>query len=90
LLIVLGNMSPRRVAGLSPPFILANSVVGLAGVLFAGQRLTFAALPLMLAALAGSMIGTAIGLRWRSEIFIRYVLTAVLAVVGAELLSRTI
>jgi hypothetical protein len=88
LLIVLAHMSPKRVAGLSPPFILANSIVGLAAVLFAGQRLSFASLPLMLAALGGSIIGTAVGLRWRSESVIRYILAIVLAVAGAELIIR--
>jgi uncharacterized membrane protein YfcA len=88
LLIMFGRLSPVRLVGLSPPFILINSIAGLAGVVLAGQRLSLTAWPLMLAALAGSIIGTGIGLRWRSEALIRYVLAVVLAVAGAELLIR--
>lgn len=83
LLVLFGGMRASRVASLSPPFILANSIAGLAGLMFAGHRLSVAAWPLMLAALAGSVIGTAIGMRWRSDALIRYVLAAVLAVAGA-------
>ena len=90
LLIVLGHISPKRIAGLAPPFILANSVVGFAGALFAGHRLSMTAVPLMAAAFLGSVAGTAVGLRWQSETVIRYVLAAVLAVAGAELLTRAI
>lgn len=90
LLVLFGGMPARRVAGLSPPFILSNSIAGLAGILFAGHRLAFGLWPLMVAALVGSIAGTAIGLRWRSEILTRYVLVAVLAVAGAELLIRSV
>jgi uncharacterized protein len=90
LLLLFGQMPTRRVFGLSPPFILANSVAGLAGLLFAGHRLAFGEAPLMLAALAGSVVGTAIGLRWPSETLIRYVLAAALAMAGVELLIRAI
>lgn len=64
-------------------------VAGLAGLLFAGYRFAFEAAPLVFAALAGSVIGTAIGLRWRSDRLIRYVLVAVLAMAGVELLIRS-
>ncbi|HEY3637023.1 MAG TPA: sulfite exporter TauE/SafE family protein [Rhizomicrobium sp.] len=90
LLVLFARMPVSRVAGLSPPFILANSIAGLAGILFAGQRLAFGSWPLMVAALVGSIAGTAIGLRWRSEILTRYVLSAVLAVAGAQLLIRAV
>jgi len=88
LLVMVGKMSAKRVAALSPPFILANSVAGLAGVVFAGQRLSVAVFPLMLAALVGSITGTVIGLRWCSETAIRWVLAAALALAGAELMIR--
>jgi len=39
MLIAFGWTSPRRAAAVSPPFILCNSSLGLAGSLFAGQRL---------------------------------------------------
>jgi uncharacterized protein len=37
-LIALGWATPKRAAQLSPPFILCNSILGLAGVLLAGQQ----------------------------------------------------
>jgi uncharacterized membrane protein YfcA len=37
ILIVFGCASPRRAVGLSPAFILCNSLVGMLGVLLAGQ-----------------------------------------------------
>ena len=43
MLLAFGWASPRRAAALSPPFILCNSVLGLAGVLLGGQRLAFEA-----------------------------------------------
>ncbi len=88
LLVMIADLPPTRVAGLSPPFIFVNSVFGLAALQISGQHLSFSALPLMAAALAGSFIGAAIGLRWRSETTVRYILAAILAVAGAELLVR--
>jgi uncharacterized membrane protein YfcA len=67
LLIAFGWTSPRRAAQLSPPFILCNSVLGLAGVLLAGQQLAPGTFLYACGALAGATIGTAIGLRWMSE-----------------------
>jgi uncharacterized membrane protein YfcA len=40
LLIALRWASPRQTSALSAPFILANSAVGLAGALYAGQSLS--------------------------------------------------
>jgi uncharacterized protein len=88
LLIALGWASPRRAAALSPPFILCNSVMGLAGVLLAGQKLAPGIAVYSFGALAGAIIGTAIGLRWMSERGTRYVLAAILLFAGVRLLFR--
>jgi uncharacterized membrane protein YfcA len=88
LLVVLGWASPRHAAALSPPFILCNSVVGLAGVSLAGQRLAPGTLVFSGAALLGAGIGTAIGRRWMSERTTRYVLAAILLFAGLRLLLR--
>ncbi len=61
-LIAFGWAAPKRAASLSPPFILCNSVIGLLGVLFAGQRQTSGTSPYAIGALAGAVIGTVIGL----------------------------
>jgi uncharacterized membrane protein YfcA len=86
LLIALGWASPKRAAGISAPFILANSGIGLAGVLSAGQRVPADAVVLAPAALLGAVAGTWIGLRFMSEQATRWVLAAILGFAGARLL----
>jgi uncharacterized membrane protein YfcA len=86
LLIVLGWSSPKQAAYLSAPFILLNSVLGSGGVWLAGQTPSPGAALYALGALAGSVIGTAISLRWMSERVIRYVLSAILVFAGFRLL----
>jgi uncharacterized membrane protein YfcA len=86
LLIALHWASPKQTAALSAPFILANSVVGLAGAMYAGQTPTADAWLFALAALAGAMIGTIVGLRWLSQTMTRYMLAAILGAAGIQLL----
>lgn len=88
MLLAFGWASPRRAAALSPPFILCNSVLGLAGVLLGGQRLAPSATLYAAAALTGAVIGAAIGLRWMSERTTRYVLAAILLLAGVQLIFR--
>jgi uncharacterized membrane protein YfcA len=88
LLIALGWMSPRRAAQLSPPFILCNSVLGLAGVILAGQNMAPISVLYAVGALAGAAIGTIIGTRWISDRGTRYVLAAILLFAGIRLLFR--
>jgi len=87
-LIALSWASPRQAAALSPPFILCNSAVGLAGVALAGQTLAPGILFFSVGALAGAIIGTAIGQRWMSERATRNVLAAILLFAGMRLLLR--
>ena len=86
--IALGWMSPRRAAALSPPFILCNSVMGLLGVLLAGQELTRDTAFYSFGALAGAIVGSAIGLRWMSERDTRYALGVILLFAGIRLIYR--
>jgi uncharacterized membrane protein YfcA len=88
LLIALGWASPKRAAAISPAFILCNSVLGLAGVLLAGQRLAPSVVLYSVGALGGAILGTAIGLRWMSQQFTRYVLAAILLFAGIRLVFR--
>ncbi|MEO6842569.1 MAG: sulfite exporter TauE/SafE family protein [Bradyrhizobium sp.] len=85
-LIALRWASPKQTAALTAPFILANSFVALFGALYAGQAPTADTGLYALAALAGAMIGTTIGLRWLSQNMTRYVLTAILGTAGLQLL----
>jgi uncharacterized protein len=90
LLILFARVSPKRMAALSPPFILANSAVSLAGALLAGSHVPVAAAWFALAAVAGSAVGTAIGLRWMSAAAIRRVLAAILVVGAAQMAYRAL
>ena len=84
-LITLHWASPKRTAALSAPFIFANSVVGLAGALYVGQTPSADTWLYALAALAGAMIGTIVGLRWLSQTTTRYTLAAILGAAGIQL-----
>jgi hypothetical protein len=62
--LVLGWVSPRYAAALAPPFVLCDSAAGLGGVSLAGQTFAPGAILFSVGALVGTVIGTAIGLRW--------------------------
>lgn len=86
-LIVLGWARPKEAAGLSAPFILGNSLTGMAGTLLAGQQFA-PELPLFACvALLGAAVGAATTLRI-SEHVVRVVLAVVLAVAGLRLAAR--
>jgi uncharacterized membrane protein YfcA len=85
-LIALHWASPKQTAALSAPFILLNSVVGLVGVLFAGQLPSPSFAWYAAAALGGAIAGTAIGLKFLSQTTTRYVLAVILLAAGLELL----
>ena len=86
LLIALQWASPKQTAALSAPFILANSVVGLAGAMYAGQTPSADTWLFTLAVFGGAIIGTIVGLRWVSQTMTRYVLAAILGAAGVQLL----
>jgi uncharacterized protein len=86
LLIGLQWASPRQTAVLSAPFILANSVVGLVGAMYAGQTLAADTWLFALAVMGGAMIGSIVGLRWWSQTMTRDVLAVILAAAGVQLL----
>jgi uncharacterized membrane protein YfcA len=86
ILIALRWASPKQTAVLSAPFILANSAVGLVGAMVIGQTPSPETWVYAIATLAGAMIGTIVGLRWLSQTVTRYVLAAILATAGLQLL----
>ena len=90
MLILTGKASPKDTLTLSPPFILANSSAALAGLLIAGHPFPIAALGLSGAVLLGSIIGSAVGLRWMSGTAIRTILALILLAGGVQMLVRAI
>jgi uncharacterized protein len=85
-LIALHWASPKQTAALSAPFILANSIVGLAGAMYKGQAPAADTWLFALATLGGAMIGTIVGLRWLSQTTTRLVLAVILGGAGMQLL----
>jgi uncharacterized membrane protein YfcA len=77
-LIALHWASPKQTAALSAPFILANSAVGLVGVLVAGQLPSPHVGLYAAAALGGAVAGTAIGLKWLGQAATRFILAGIL------------
>ncbi|MEI9933132.1 MAG: sulfite exporter TauE/SafE family protein [Rhizomicrobium sp.] len=90
LLILFAKVSPKKMAALSPPFILVNSALSLAGALITGARVPIAVVWFAFAALVGSAVGTAVGLRWMSANAIRRVLAAILVVGAAQMVLRAL
>ena len=87
-LVLFGWASARRAAGISAPFILFNSVTGLAGTLLAGQQIAPDTGTYAVGVIIGAALGTSIGQRWMSERATRYVLAAILLFAGGRLLLR--
>lgn len=86
-LIVLGWARPKEAAGLSAPFILGNSISGLAGVLLSGQQIA-AEFPLYAAvALLGAVVGTVLT-QGISERAVRFLLAGLVSVAGFRLMSK--
>lgn len=86
LLLFTGMASPRRAAGVSVAFILANSIAGLLGYLT-----TAASVPSVIpywaaAALAGGIIGSQLGSQRLGNMSIRRLLAVVIAIAAAKLL----
>ncbi len=85
ILIALHWASPKQTAALSAPFIWANSAIGLIGALYAGQTPSADTWLFAVAALAGAMVGTTLGMRWLSQAATRYTLAIVLGTAGIQL-----
>jgi uncharacterized protein len=86
ILIALHWASPKQTAALSAPFILANSIVGLAAAMYVGQTPTAQTWLYALAAFAGAILGASVGLRWLSQTMSRYTLAAILGAASIQLL----
>lgn len=77
----------KQVAAVTAPFILANSLAGLAGGLVAGGSLPPVRMPLVVAAVAGGAVGSHLGAFRLSVPALRMLMAAVLLVAAAKLLG---
>lgn len=87
LLIFLGWAGARQSAGLTAPFILVNSVAGLAGNLASVQSLPAEIPYLVIAAMLGALLGTQIGIRWFAPLALQRMLAVVLLIAAVKFIS---
>ncbi|MEY3033209.1 MAG: hypothetical protein RLZZ622_1684 [Planctomycetota bacterium] len=83
------NAAPvKQVAAVSAPFILVNSLAGLAGWSTAGNVLPAIGLPLIAGVLVGGLIGSQLGAFRLPPRELRVLMAVVLLVAGFKLLAR--
>ena len=88
MLLFFGWAGPRQVAALTAPFILVNSIAGLAGNAAALRQLPPELPILALAALGGALLGTQFGIRWvSSQTLLRLMGVVLLIAAGKFLLT---
>jgi uncharacterized membrane protein YfcA len=78
--------NPKEAAASSALFILLNSLAGLGGKLFQGVNITAVPIALLVAAIAGGLIGTSMGARILPMTTVRRVLAVVLFAAAIKLL----
>ena len=86
LLLFAGWASAKTAAAVSAPFILMNSVSGLAGNILSTSHLPPVAMPLAVAALAGGAVGSYLGSARLAHDAIKRLLAFVLLIAGTKLL----
>lgn len=83
-LVLFGWAGARQTSGITAPFILVNSLAGLAGNLVAVRTLPPEMFYLGAAALFGALIGTQLAIRWLSPQTLLRILAAVLIIAAAK------
>lgn len=86
LLLLMGWAEAKRAAAVSAPFVLVNSVAGLAGYLAHTQTLPKVIVPLLLTAAIGGFIGAYLGSRKIQSTRIKQLLGLVLLIAGLKLI----
>ena len=86
LLLLMGWAETRQAAGVSVPFILVNSLSGMAGLLTHGVKLPAGIALWALAAAGGGLIGSHFGSRKFAGTTLRRVLAVVLVIAGLKLI----
>jgi hypothetical protein len=85
LLLFLRWANMRTTAAISAAFILVNSIAGLAGLLSVGVTLPRGLLWMMLAALAGAVVGSELAVRRLAPVRLRQLLGVVLAIAAIKM-----
>lgn len=90
-ILLMGWAGPKATAGISAPFIMANSIAGLAGGLIQGSfsfaTIPYAAAPLIAAALLGALIGTWLGIYKLNNRWLIGTLALVMTIAAAKLIG---
>ena len=90
-ILIMGWAGPKATAGISAPFIMANSVAGLTGGLIKGSfsfaTIPYAAAPLIAAAMLGALIGTWLGLYKLNNRWLIAMLALVMAIASIKLIG---
>jgi uncharacterized membrane protein YfcA len=93
LILLMGWAGPKATAGISAPFIMANSIAGLAGGLIKGSfsfaTIPYAAAPLIAAAMLGALIGTWLGIYKLNNRWLIGTLAVVMTIAAAKLIGLT-
>jgi uncharacterized membrane protein YfcA len=84
LLIFFGWAGARQSAGLTAPFILVNSLAGLAGSSRSVAQVPTLVPYLVIPALLGAALGTQIGIRWLPPLLLQRVLATVLLIAAVK------
>lgn len=83
-LVLFGWAGARQTSGITAPFILVNSLAGLAGNIVAVRSLPPELVYFAAAALLGALIGTQLAIRWLSPQVLLRVLAAVLIIAAVK------
>ena len=91
IVLLMGWAGPKATAGISAPFIMANSVAGLAGGLMNGSfsfaTIPYAAAPLIAATALGAFIGTWLGLYKLTNRWLIAMLALVMTIAAGKLIG---
>lgn len=89
-LVALRAAPVKQIAGVTAPFILVNSLAGLAGGLVAGGSLPSVSLPVVAAAAAGGLVGSQWGAFRLPVPAVKLLMAVVLAVASVKLLGQAV
>lgn len=90
-ILLMGWAGPKATAGISAPFIMANSIAGLAGGLINGSfsfaTIPYSAAPLIAAAMLGALIGTWLGIYKLTNRWLIAMLALVMTIAAGKLIG---